>query len=173
MHASGCIGGRMSENEIIIRVADLNAGVAGDVLVTYGLGSCVAIILYDPAKMLGGMAHIMLPSRSLARRDDVVGKTPQTAVPALIEKLTSMGANSRRVTGRLVGGASLFAALSPPGSIQMGERNVVASREVLNQHGIPLVGELVGGESGRSVWFHLGNGAVVVRSAANQSEHTL
>jgi chemotaxis protein CheD len=115
----------------------------------------------------------MLPSRSLARRDDVPGKTPQSAVPRLLEQLNAQGANARRITGRLVGGASLFAALSPPGSIQMGERNVVASRELLNQHGIPLVGEMVGGEMGRSVWFHLDDGAVIVRSAANQSEHKL
>jgi chemotaxis protein CheD len=163
----------MNQREVVIRVADLSTGAPGDVLVTYGLGSCVAIILYDPAQRVGGLAHIMLPSRSLARRDDVPGKTPQTAVPLLLEQLTALGANPRRITGRLVGGASLFAALSPPGSIQMGERNVVASREVLNHHGIPLVGELVGGESGRSVWFHLDGGAVIVRSAANQSEHTL
>jgi chemotaxis protein CheD len=163
----------MTDREIIIRVADLRTGSAGDVLVTYGLGSCVAIVLYDPAKRIGGMAHIMLPSRSLARREDVPGKTPQSAVPTLVDQLTGLGANARRLTGRLVGGASLFASLSPPGSIQMGERNVVASREVLHQHGIPLVGELVGGESGRSVWFHLDDGALVVRSAANQSEHKL
>jgi chemotaxis protein CheD len=163
----------MSPREIIIRVADLNTGRAGDVLVTYGLGSCVAIILYDAANRLGGMAHVMLPSRSLARRDDVPGKTPQSAIPRLVEQLTALGSNHRKITGRLVGGASLFAALSPPGSIQMGERNVVASREVLNQHGIPLVAEMVGGEVGRSVWFHLDDGAVVVRSAANQSEHRI
>ena len=163
----------MTSREIIIRVADLRTGSAGDVLVTYGLGSCVAIVLYDPAKRIGGLAHIMLPSRSLARREDVPGKTPQSAVPALVEQLTVLGANARRLTGRLVGGASLFASLTPPGSIQMGERNVVASREVLHQHGIPLVGEMVGGGSGRSVWFHLDDGALVVRSAANQSEHRL
>ena len=163
----------MNQREIVIRVADLNTGAPGDVLVTYGLGSCVAIILYDPVKRVGGMAHIMLPSRSLARREDVPGKTPQSAVPRLLEQLTALGANSRRITGRLVGGASLFASLSPPGTIQMGERNVVASREALNQNGIPLVGELVGGESGRSVWFHVQDGSVIVRSAANQSEHTL
>jgi chemotaxis protein CheD len=163
----------MTEREIVIRVADLSTGAPGDVLITYGLGSCVAIILYDPVKRIGGMAHIMLPSRSLARREDVPGKTPQSAVPTLIEQLTARGANARRITGRLVGGASLFAALSPPGSIQMGERNVVASREALNQHGIPLVGELVGGETGRSVWFRIQDGSVIVRSAANQSEHTI
>ncbi|MEO8295406.1 MAG: chemotaxis protein CheD [Gemmatimonadota bacterium] len=162
----------MTEREIVVRVADLNVGSSGDVLVTYGLGSCVAIILYDPARKVGGLAHIMLPSRSLARRDDIVGKTPQTGVPALIERLVLLGGNARRMTGRLVGGASLFASLTPPGSIQMGERNVVASREVLHQHGIPITGELVGGETGRSVWFSLAEGTVTVRSA-NQCERTL
>jgi chemotaxis protein CheD len=163
----------MSGTEIVIKVADLNTGIAGDVLVTYGLGSCVAIVLHDPAAKVGGLAHIMLPSRSLTRRDDIVGKTPQSAVPALLERLTALGADPRRISGRLVGGASLFAALSPPGSIQMGERNVVACREVLNLHGVPLVGEIVGGESGRSVWFYPADGSVIVRSAANQSEHRL
>jgi chemotaxis protein CheD len=162
----------MTAREIIIGVADLNTGSAGDVIVTYGLGSCVAIVLYDPVRKLGGMAHIMLPSKSLARRDDVPGKTPQTAVPALLERLTLLGAEPRRLTGRLVGGASLFASLTPPGSIQMGERNVVASREVLNQHAIPLVAEQVGGEAGRSVWFALEDGAVLIRSA-NQHERTI
>ncbi len=163
----------MTGREIIVRVADLNTGVSGEVLVTYGLGSCVAIVLYDPVKKVGGMAHIMLPSRSLVRKDDNPAKTPQGAVPALLDRLTGLGAVPRRVSARLVGGASLFAALSPPGSIQMGERNVVATRDVLNQLGVPIIGELVGGESGRSVWFYPSDGAVVVRSAANQSEHRL
>ena len=163
----------MSVTEIVVKVADLNTGAAGEVLVTYGLGSCVAIVLHDPVKKVGGMAHVMLPSRSLARQSKVAGKTPQTAVPALINLLIGHGANPQRLTGRLVGGASLFAALTPPGSIQMGERNVVATREVLHLHNIPIIGELVGGESGRSVWFNTGDGVVTVRSAAKQSEQTL
>ena len=163
----------MSGIEIVVKVADLNTGANGEVLVTYGLGSCVAIVLHDPVKKVGGMAHIMLPSPSLARRDEVTGKTPQSAIPALVNLLIGQGANPRRLTGRLVGGASLFAALTPPGSIQMGERNVVASRQVLHQHSIPIVGELVGGGSGRSVWFDTGDGVVTVRSAAKQSEQTL
>jgi len=162
----------VSDREIIIKVADLNTGAAGDVLVTYGLGSCVAIVLYDPLRKLGGMAHVMLPSKSLARREDVAGKTPQSAIPALLERLTLLGAEPRRLTGRLVGGASLFAGLTPPGSIQMGERNVVASREVLNLYSIPLVAEQVGGESGRSVWFDIKEGTVLIRSA-NQHERTI
>lgn len=164
--------GRPAGEEIVVRVADLNVATGEQVLVTYGLGSCVAILLYDPQRHLAAMAHIMLPSLSLARHADRPGKTPHTAVPELVTRLVELGADRKRITGRLVGGASLFASLTPPGSIQMGERNVVACREVLNQQGIPLVSEQVGGESGRSVWLYANDGRAIIRSA-NQSERLL
>ena len=157
------------DQEIVVRVADLNVATGDQVLVTYGLGSCVAILLCEPQRRVAAMAHIMLPSLSLARRGERPGKTPHTAVPALVEAMVQLGADRRKITSRLVGGASLFAALTPPGSIQMGERNVVSCREVLNQQGIPLVSEQVGGESGRSVWLHASDGKAIIRSA-NQSE---
>ena len=116
-------------SEIIVRVADLKAGVRGDVLVTVGLGSCVAILLYDSAAEVGGLAHVLLPSPALTRSVDNPAKFPQTAVPRLLEEMAARGANPRRVTARLAGGASMFASLSAPGTIQMGERNVVASRQ--------------------------------------------
>ena len=108
----------------------------------------------------------MLPSPSLSRRNDAPGRVPQTAVPALIEEMTALGGITRRFTARLVGGASLFTSLTPTGSIQMGERNVVASRQVLTALSIPLVGEAVGGGAGRSIWFTVADGRILVRSAA-------
>jgi len=158
--------------EIVVRVADLNIATGQQVLVTYGLGSCVAILLFEPQHRIAAMAHIMLPSLSLARRGDRPGKTPHTAVPALIEAMVDLGAERKKITGRLVGGASLFASLTPPGSIQMGERNVVSCREVLNREAIPLVAEQVGGETGRSVWLYASDGRAIIRSAS-QSEQLL
>ena len=158
--------------EVLVRVADLRVGPAGTVLVTLGLGSCVAILLHDPANGLGGLAHVLLPSRSLSRTGENPGRFPQTAVPALVEEMVGLGAERRRLVARLVGGAAMFAALAPSGSMQMGDRNVIASREVLSGLAIPIVGEMVGGTSGRSVWFHVGDGRVVVR-AVGQSEQIL
>lgn len=155
----------------MVRVADMSAGGAGDTLVTLGLGSCVAIALYDPKARVGGLAHIMLPSRTLARSDNPA-KVPETAVPALVEAMRARGADEGRITARLVGGAGLFAQLSAPGSIQMGERNVVAVRRVLNQHAIPITGELVGGTAGRSLWFSVDTGEIRVRTVA-QGEHVI
>ncbi len=157
----------MRPREIIVRVADLQVGSAGDFLVTVGLGSCIAIVLHDTEACVGGMAHVLLPSPALTKHDGNPAKSPHTAVPRLLELMAERGASPRRITARLAGGASMFAALAPPGTIQMGERNVVASRQVLNAHGIPLVGESVGGDYGRTVRLDVAGGGLEVRSVAH------
>ena len=162
----------MNGREILVKVADLQVGGPGDQLVTVGLGSCIAIVLYDGAACVGGLAHVLLPAPALSRHDGNAAKSPHTAVPRLLELMAERGASPRRVTARLVGGASMFAALSAPGTIQMGERNVVASRQVLHSHGIPLVGEAVGGDYGRTVRLDVANGTLEVRSVT-RGVHTL
>lgn len=152
-------------SQIAVRVADLAVGRAGDVLVTVGIGSCVAIILHDPVAQVGGLAHVLLPSRTPTRALPARGKVPETAVPALLEEMTMLGAVRERTTARLVGGASMFAVLAPPGALQMGERNLIASRQALAAARLPLVGEECGGEHGRSVRFDIGTGAVLVTTA--------
>ena len=162
----------MSGREIVVKVADLRVGGAGDQLITVGLGSCIAIVLHDPSACVGGLAHVLLPSPALTRSDANPAKSPHTAVPRLLELMAERGASRRRITARLVGGASMFAALSPPGTIQMGERNVVASRQVLHAHGIPLIGEAVGGDYGRTIRLNVAEGTLEVRSVAH-GVHTL
>lgn len=161
----------MSSRELLVRVADLRAGVGDDVLVTVGLGSCVAILLYDAEARVGGLAHVLLPSPALAARDANPAKFPQYAVPNLLELMTAQGARKNRVTGRLAGGASMFAALAPPGTVQMGERNLVAARQALSSHGVPLVGEAVGGDYGRTVRFRVRDGRVEVSTVAHGVQH--
>ena len=73
--------------------------------------------------------------------------------------MVAEGAKPQRITARLAGGASMFATLAPPGTIQMGERNLVAARQVLNTHGVPLVGEAVGGDFGRTVRLRVNDGS--------------
>ena len=157
----------MSGRELVVRVGDLRCGLADDTLVTVGLGSCVAILLHDAEARVGGMAHILLPSPALSRIDSNPAKFPQTAVPRLLELMAADGARPRRITARLAGGASMFAALAPPGSIQMGERNLVAAREVLNAHQVLLVGEAVGGDFGRTVRFRVCDGRVQISTVSH------
>lgn len=150
-----------------MRVADLRCGMGDDTLITVGLGSCVAILLYDAQARIGGMAHILLPSPALSRKDSNPAKFPQTAVPRLLELMGADGAKPQRITARLAGGASMFAALAPPGTVQMGERNLVAARQVLDHHRLPLVGEAVGGDFGRTVRFHICDGRVQISTVAH------
>ncbi len=155
--------------ELIVRVADLKVGGAEDTLVTVGLGSCVAIILYDSAVRVGGLAHVLLPSPALSRREENPAKSAQTAVPLLLEQMARLGASPRRITARITGGASMFSALTAPGTVNMGERNVVSTRNSLMTHAIPLVGEDVGADYGRTVRFRVADGRVDISSVAHGS----
>lgn len=152
-----------------MRVADLQVGGGGDVLITVGLGSCIAIMLHDPVAGVGGLAHVLLPSPALSRREQNPAKCPQTAVPLLLERMARRGASPRRITARIAGGASMFTALSAPGTVNMGERNVVATRNALMEAGIPLVGVDVGRDYGRTVRFRVADGRVEVSSVAHGS----
>ncbi|PYO91174.1 MAG: chemotaxis protein CheD [Gemmatimonadetes bacterium] len=150
--------------EVIVSVADWAAERGDGVLVTLGLGSCVAIMLHDAQARAGAMAHVLLPSLSLARDITNKAKFPETAVPLLIERLKGLGADPRRLVAKLAGGASMFGQLVTPGTIQMGERNLLAARTALRAAAIPIVREAVGGERGRSVRFHVKDGRAEIRS---------
>jgi chemotaxis protein CheD len=150
-------------SDLRVRVADYAVGKGPIVISTIGLGSCVAIAIYDRQTRVGGMAHVLLPSEGLSRDKDNRAKFPGTAVPLLLEEMKKLGARGP-YTAKIVGGSSMFGALIPSGGINMGERNVVSSRQALTDAGIQLSGQDVGGDYGRSVYFHLEDGRVLVRS---------
>ena len=154
----------MKPRPIYVKVAHHAVGKPGDLLVTLGLGSCVAILLHDRQARVGALAHVLLPEPALARDRHNSAKFAATAVPMLMEELGELGARSSRLEARLVGGASMFATLMVPGSLNMGERNIRAAREALRRAGIPILGEAVGGDHGRSVRFSVAEGTTLVTS---------
>ena len=156
-------------SESLVKVADWAAQRGDHVLVTLGLGSCVAIMLHDPAVGAGAMAHVLLPSKTLSRDATNPAKFPDTAVPFLIDRLRALGADPRRLVAKLAGGASMFAQLMTPGSVQMGERNIVAARDALRAAAIPVAGAAVGGAAGRSVRFYVADGRVEIRSLGSDA----
>lgn len=153
-----------SGTEIRVKVAECAVGRDDQTLITIGLGSCVAIMLYDDSARVGGLAHTLLPDESMARDRSNPAKFPSTAVALLLAEMTRAGAEVRRVRAKLVGGASMFSNLIPKGSIQIGDRNVTAARQALDAVGVPIVAEDVGSDHGRSVHFFLDDGRVEVRS---------
>jgi len=150
--------------ETRVRVADAAVLRGVGILSTVGLGSCVAIALYDPEAAVGGLAHIMLPSETMSKDRCNRAKFPSSAVPLLLERMRGLGARDERIRARIVGGASMFTSLLPAGGLQMGERNLLATRTALARAQIPIIAEEVGGEHGRSVYLHVGDGRLEVRS---------
>ena len=153
----------MEMPELRVRVADYAVSAVGTIT-TIGLGSCVAIVLYDGVAHVGGLAHVLLPSETMSRDRSNPAKFPGTAVPLLVDEMRRRGALPERMRAKIVGGASMFGNLVASGGINIGERNVIASREVLEAARIPIVAEDTGSDYGRSVYFHLDDGRVEVRS---------
>jgi chemotaxis protein CheD len=149
--------------EIRVRVADFAVAAEGTIA-TIGLGSCVAIMLYDAESRIGGLAHVLLPNEEMSRDRSNPAKFPATAIPLVLDGMCGLGADAARVTAKIAGGASMFANLAPMGGINIGGRNVLSVRDVLAQMRLPLVAEDTGSDYGRSVYLHLDDGRVEVRS---------
>ena len=154
-----------------MKVADLAVARGPATVATLGLGSCVAIVLHAPEAQVGGMAHVLLPDESLARERSNPAKFATTAVPKLLAEMVARGARGR-IVAKLVGGASMFGALLPPGGVNMGERNAAAARQALAKANLPLVAEDVGGDFGRSVYLHVATGRLRIR-ALRRGEYDL
>ena len=154
-----------TSGDIRVKVADYAVRRGGHVIATIGLGSCVAIALYDRVTKVGGLAHILLPTRSMSRETSNPAKFPETIVPVMLEEMRRLGSSpSAAISAKIVGGASMFGQLSAGSGINIGERNVAATRDVLAAANIPLLAEDTGLDYGRSVYFHLDDGRVEVRS---------
>jgi chemotaxis protein CheD len=154
----------VSESEYFVKVAECAVAEGDRVLYTLGLGSCVAILLYDHDAKVAGMAHVLLPTPHASAADHPPAKYATTAVPHLVEEMEAAGARRDRLSARLVGGASMFRTLVSGSLLQTGERNLTATRRALEEAGIPITGEEVGKEHGRSVRFFAVDGRVVVGS---------
>ncbi|MCS3900407.1 chemotaxis protein CheD [Methanococcus voltae] len=125
------------------------------------LGSCVAIILYDRGKKIGGMAHVMLPkSNSMAHRNP--GKYADTAVSILLNDMVKLGARKNKIIAKLVGGAAMFDCNSQ--TMDIGKRNIDSCKSELRKVGIRTFAEDVGGTNGRTVYFNLKDGEVKIRN---------
>jgi chemotaxis protein CheD len=156
-------------DKIKVGMADWKIARNLDILVTFGLGSCVALALWDQQERLAAMAHVMLPDSKLIRyRQDVnPAKFADTALAAMLAEMAKLGLGKERFRAKLVGGANMFtfAGKTAGNNMNVGQRNVTAVKEELSRAGIPLVAEDTGGTTGRSVEFYATNGILRVRTA--------
>jgi chemotaxis protein CheD len=147
-----------------VRIGEVKVAPDESLLFTIGLGSCVAVAVYDGRTRLGGLLHAMLPDPASGRRDAPAGRFATTAVAELVALLLEHGAAPSRLRARLVGGASMFRDVLDSEGLRLGRRNVEMARQALGQLNIPIDGEDVYGTYGRSVFFRTTDGRVTVTS---------
>ena len=142
-----------------------------DVLVVFGLGSCVVICLYDPVVQVGGMLHALLPGRINGRNG--VGKPTkfvEDGVPLLIDSLVALGAKPIRLVARLGGGAQMIMAPDLYDSLNIGERNILAAEVALKSAGLEIQARAIGGPAGRTIKLYIGSGQTTVKTLGQEEQ---
>lgn len=152
------------QETIVVGIASGAIAKAPRKIRTLGLGSCVAVMLYDLVSGVGGLAHILLPEAPVHRPIENPTKFADSAIPWLIQGIEARGGASDRLFAKLVGGGQMFTS-SQTMQGNVGGRNVEACRHLLHLHGISVEGDDVGGNYGRSVELDIATGIVTVRTA--------
>lgn len=154
----------MEIKEFKIGIAELNVTISPNKLITVGLGSCIGIALYDRNSGIGGLAHIMLPDSTAFTTINNSIKFADLAIPILIEKMMNQGANKRGFIAKIAGGASMFNFTDSKMVMDIGNRNSIAVKQALTKSSIPILGEDVGGNKGRTMIFDTSSGTVQIRT---------
>lgn len=149
---------------IKVGMADYKVGRYPASLISYGLGSCVGIALYDPVTKIGGLAHIMLPDSSQARSTENPAKFADTALPKMLDDLQKLGAVKTRLTAKIAGGAQMFSFTNTTDIMRVGERNAEAVRTILKKLDLRLLADDTGGNYGRTVELKLDTGVFRVKT---------
>jgi len=129
------------------------------------VGSCVAICLYDSTKKIGGMAHVMLPKNNTGKTTigtNQEGKFADEAIECIIERLKKISPTFK-LEAKIAGGAKIFSHESDAGVLNIGNKNILAIHQMLNEKKIPIIAKSVGSDHGRWVTFFCENQRVIVK----------
>lgn len=155
---------------IKVGMADMNVCCGPDSLITLGLGSCVGIVLYDPIRKIGGLAHIMLPDSKKIMNNSNKAKFADTGVDITIEAMLKIGASRKNLIAKIAGGAQMFAFKSNNDMMRIGERNVIATKAKLKKEKIRIVAEDTGANYGRTIEFFPETGELHIRSHGKEEK---
>ncbi len=156
-------------DKIIVQIGDGNTASENQTLVSYALGSCVAICLYDNKTKIAGMVHAVLPSKddSIKMKETPQYRYVDQGIRHLIIEMSICGAQKSRLTAKLAGGARMFKTIDYQWDI--GKKNIEMAKKILLSEGIPLLAEDTGSDYGRTVWFIAADGSVRVEAARHAS----
>jgi chemotaxis protein CheD len=150
---------------LVVGISDYKFARNPNVFVTYALGSCVGICLYDKQLKVGGLSHIMLPESNMFSKTDVNRmKFADTAIVDLVQDLVKLGVDRRRLTAKIAGGAQMFEVQQGSLVGTIGDRNIASVKSTLQSLKIPIIAEDTGLNYGRTVYFDLDTGIMKVQS---------
>ncbi len=144
-------------DKLTIGIADMKMTRGEGTLITYALGSCIGICLYDPLIKLGALVHIMLPINMEANRTSPL-KYADTGIRMTLAKMEQKGARRARIVAKIAGGAKMFEVAGNGALGSIGQRNIDSVHQVLRQERIPLLKEDVGGKTARTLLFDVATG---------------
>lgn len=150
--------------KLTVGVGDMKASdQAEDELVTYSLGSCLGLTVYDPVLRVGGMVHCMLPLSKMDEKKatERPAMFVDTGVTELLNAVLRMGAQRARLQVRVAGGGNM---MDPEKRFNIGERNYTVLRKILWKNNILITAEDVGGTIPRTLHLLLDNGKTLISS---------
>ncbi|MDK2795652.1 MAG: chemotaxis protein CheD [Archaeoglobaceae archaeon] len=143
--------------EIIVGIGESKVSKSG-VLKTVGLGSCLGIAIYEMKLRAGALAHAMLPKSNGVKS----AKYVDSAIEISIEALENLGGDKRNMVAKIAGGAQIFKHMTLE-NLMIGERNLEVAKEILKEQGIRIISEDTGGSSGRTLYFFVNDGRLLVK----------
>ena len=153
---------------LTIEIADLQVSDDPDaVLVTYALGSCIAVMVYDPAKHIGGMIHYMLPlsKTNPAKAAEKPAMFADTGIPLLFERMYALGVQKKDLIVKVAGGGKLY---DDNGMFDIGHRNYTILRKLFWKNNVLITAEDVGGAKSRTARLYLADGKVTIASQGEE-----
>jgi chemotaxis protein CheD len=145
-----------------------------DILVAYGLGSCIGVAMIDPVSKISGLLHAVLPKAKdgLQAGEQNASKFVESGIESLIASLIKEGADKSRLTVHLVGGANILMSTGVTNSFDIGSRNIEAAYSTLKRLEMPVSAAEVGGHLGRTIRVYVADSRVTIR-VAGEKEHNI
>ena len=137
-----------------------------DILVAYGLGSCVGVGMYSPTKIIAGLLHAVLPECTDSNKSST--KFVDTGIPIMLEKMQKAGADLKTLQIYMAGGANMLINTSLSKSFDIGTRNSAAARSMFAKLNLKLINSETGGNTGRTVRLYVVSGKYTVRVIGGQ-----
>ncbi len=152
--------------EITVGIGDIKVTESPHILRIVGLGSCIAVVLYDRSTRIGGLAHVMLPHIEESHDKSNPTRFSDIAVGMMIEEMERRGARIQEIRAKIFGGSNMFPEIIfSNSSMDIGKRNILSVKEELKRYNIKIAASEVGDHIGRTVLFDTGDGSVLVKTA--------